>query len=123
VSARVDRLTKLLTLTPAQAASATSIFTIEVTAVEPLKASVATAKTALDTAIESNSATEISAAITMIASLHSQILQAEATADAAFYALLTSTQQTVDKELIATGLDFYGGKGPAAGSGSLVGRH
>jgi len=117
VTVRVDHLTKLLNLTTAQAASATATFTIEVTAVEPLQASLATAKTALDTAIESDSTTGITAAIATISSLRSQILQAEATADATFYASLTAPQQTIDKELLAVGVDFYGHPNRGMGNG------
>ncbi|HWE52771.1 MAG TPA: hypothetical protein VG273_23460 [Bryobacteraceae bacterium] len=122
VAARVARLTKLLTLTTAQAATATSLFTIEETAVEPLKTSLVTAQTALTTAIEANSATGVTAAIATITSLEGQILQAEATASAGFYAVLTTAQQTIDQELLAGGLDAYCDPVASIG-GSLDGGH
>ena len=122
VAARVARLTKLLTLTTAQAATATALFTTEETAVEPLQTSLTTAQTALTTAIEANSATGIASTIATITSLEGQILQAEATASAGFYAILTTAQQTIDQELLAGGLDAYcdpvlgaGGGGPGPG--------
>jgi len=111
VAARVARLTKLLTLTTAEAATATSLFTIEETALETLETSEATAVTALDTAIEAN--TGVAAAVAALGLIRTQEIQAKATADAAFYLILTTTQQAIEKELLAAGLDSTGHcKGP-----------
>ena len=56
IANQVARLTKLLTLTTAQQASATTIFTTEQTALDALRTPMDTARTALDTAVKSNDA-------------------------------------------------------------------
>ena len=117
VTALVARLTKLLSLTPAQAVSATSIFTTELTATTTIGTNLATAQTALTTAAEANSATGITAAATTIGTLNMQQAQAHGTADAAFYVILTTAQQTIYQELLAAGLNCTGGGGPAGGPG------
>jgi hypothetical protein len=108
VAARVARLTKLLTLTTAQATQATSLFTTEVTAEQTIDTNLATARTALTTAIEANSATGITAAATTIGNLTMQRAVADGTAEAAFYAILTTAQQTIYQELLAAGLQDCG---------------
>ena len=115
VAARVARLTKLLTLTTAQAASATSLFTTEETALSTIRTSLAAARTALTTAVEANSG--ISAAATAIGNLVTQQELAEGTAEGMFYAELTTDQQTKYKELLAAGLDNGGGPGGHGGPG------
>lgn len=115
VAGRVARLTKLLSLTTAQATSASSLFTTEETALATIRTNLATAHTALTTAVEANSATGITTAANQIGTLAAGAEQAEGTAEAAFYALLTTDQQTKYKELLAAGLD--GGGGPEHGPG------
>jgi Spy/CpxP family protein refolding chaperone len=123
VTAQVARLTKLLTLTTAQANQATSLFTTEVTALNTISASVTTAQTALTTAVEANSTSGITAAANSLGTLAAQRAQAEGTAQAAFYAILTTAQQTVYKELLAAGLDCAGGSGGPGGPGGPGGGH
>jgi hypothetical protein len=72
-----------------------------------------TAQTALQTAITSNSG--ISAAATTIGSLTTQQVTADATADAEFYAILTTTQQTKYATLKLPGLGGFGGLGGSGG--------
>ena len=113
VTARVARLTKILTLTAAQESTATTLFTTEVTALQTLDTSLTTARTAITTAVEANSATGIATAATQIGTLTAQQEQVEATADAAFYVSLTADQQTKYKALLSRGLDDFGpGPGP-----------
>lgn len=122
VAARVAHLTKLLTLTTAQASQATSYFTTEVTALTTLNSTLATAKTALTTAVEADSTPGITAAATTIGTVTMQEAQAEGTAQAQFYAILTTAQQTIYQEVLASGLDAdasdcVGGIGPGGGGG------
>jgi hypothetical protein len=119
VASRVARLTKLLTLTTAQATNATSLFTVAETAEDTIRTNLATAQTARITAVEANSAAGITAAANQIGTLTASEVQTRSTADAAFYATLTATQQTLYKELQDAGLNGPGpgGHGPG-GPGS-----
>jgi hypothetical protein len=110
VANQVARLTKLLTLTTAQAAQATTIFTNALSAVTPLKTSLSTDRTALKTAIQGNATTTIDTLSATIGSLTGQITAIQSKADAAFYASLTAAQQTI---LNASG----GGLGDPGGHG------
>jgi hypothetical protein len=74
-----------------------------------------TAQTALQTAITSNSG--IAAAAAAIGSLTTQQVTADATADAAFYEILTSTQQAKYTTLQPLGLGVGGGPGGHGGPG------
>ena len=112
IANQVARLTKLLTLTTAQRAQATTIFTTEQTAMDALRTPMDTARTALDTAVHNNKG--INDAALSIGSLTAQQVYAQATADAAFYAILTADQKTVYDELKAAGL---GGPPPQPGPG------
>jgi hypothetical protein len=115
VADRVTRLTSLLTLTTAQVATATSLFTTEVNAEQTAQSGIASAQTGLVMAIEANSGT--AAAVAGLVALDTQILNAQTTADAAFYATLTTTQQTIDKQLLNGGLDSASTFGPVNGGG------
>jgi uncharacterized membrane protein len=90
----VARLTTLLDLTGAQQASTTTIFTTDETTLASLATQMQTAQTALQTAVLGNSASGIKTAATNIGSLTTSQVTADATADAAFYAILTADQQT-----------------------------
>jgi Spy/CpxP family protein refolding chaperone len=113
VANQVAHLTTLLTLTTAQAAQATSIFTTEETTISSLRTSQQTAQAALKSAVQANSPSGIAAAAAQIGALDTQTVTARATADAAFYAILTSAQQTVYNELPQGGPGF----GPPGGPG------
>lgn len=108
VANQVSRLTTLLTLTSAQQAQATTIFTTEQTAISGLWSSMKTAHTALKTAIEANDVATIGTESAQIGSLTGQEVQAHAVADAAFYALLTPEQQTKYASLPHGGPDSFG---------------
>lgn len=117
---RVARLTTLLTLSSGQQAEATRIFTTEQTAVSGLGASMKTARTALQTAIQSNNIADINAAAATIGTLTTTETAAHATANAAFYMQLTPAQQAQYKQL--GGLREVGGLG-AGGFGGRDRRH
>lgn len=99
VASRVSRLTTLLMLTPGQVTEATNIFTTEQSALSSVATTMKTARTALQTAIQANNTAEISTAAGTIGTLTTTEVTAHATADAAFFALLTPTQQTQYKQL------------------------
>ena len=105
----VARLTTLLDLTSDQQASATTLFTNQVTVDQALQTQMQAARTALQTAITSNSG--ISTAAAAIGSLTTQQVANDATTDAAFYASLTSTQQAKYTSLQPLG-QGPGGGGP-----------
>lgn len=114
VANRVARLTTLLTLTTAEQAEATTIFTTEQTAMSAIMTSMRTARTALQTAVTKNDQAAIATQATQIGSLTTQQVQAQATAEAAFYAILDPTQQSKFTELNAPG---FGGPGGFSGPG------
>jgi Spy/CpxP family protein refolding chaperone len=105
----VARLTTLLDLTSSQQATATTIFTADATTDQTIATGMKTAQTALETAITSNSG--IVAAATTIANLTLQQVEADATADADFYQILTSTQQSKYTALGPLGQGSGGGAG------------
>lgn len=111
VAAQVARLTALLTLTSAQQTQATTIFTAEQTTISGLRTSLDTARTALDTAVQANNTSAISTEATQIGGLMGQEVLARATADASFYAILTSSQQTTYNNAKLGGLLGPGGHG------------
>jgi len=115
VARQVARLTSLLTLTSSQQAQATSIFTTEQTALASLRTTLDAAHTSLDTAVESDSTGDITTLAAQIGTLQGQQVLAQATADAAFYAILTSSQQTTYNNLKLGGL--LGGPGGPGGPG------
>jgi len=117
VANQVARLTKLLDLTSTQQASATTIFTTEQTALATLRTSMQTARTALQTAIKSDDVTAIGTDAAQIGSLNGQEVLAQATASAAFYAILTADQQSKYDTLGPLGGGPGGGPGGPGGPG------
>jgi Spy/CpxP family protein refolding chaperone len=112
VASIVAHFTTLLDLTSGQQAVATTIFTTQQTALQALVAPMQAAQTALQTAVTSN--TGLSAAATQIGSLTAQQVLAQATGDAAFYAILTADQKTKYTEL---NQPAPGGPGQGPGTG------
>ena len=108
----VNQLTTLLDLTTLQQTTATTIFTTEFKTLAALQTSLQTAQASFLTAIENNSSSSITDVATQIGSLTQQQLVAEGTADADFYAQLTSTQQSKYTTLKLGGI---GGPGPGLG--------
>jgi len=124
---QVARLTKLLDLTSTQQASATTIFTTEQTALGTLRTSMQTARTGLQTAITSNDTATIDADATQIGTLTGEEVLDQATASAAFYAILTADQQSKYETLgpLGGGPGGSGGPGGPGGPGphALGGSH
>jgi Spy/CpxP family protein refolding chaperone len=112
VANKVARLTSLLTLTTSQAAQATTIFTNEASAVSPLETNLTTAWTNMQAAVKSNAASTIDSLAAQIGTLTGQIAAIRNKADAAFYAILTTDQQT--KLNSSRG---FGGRGGPGGRG------
>src|SRR5260221_5489625 len=94
VQNQVARLTTLLSLTTAQAAQATTIFTNAQTAVAPLRTNLATDHDSLQTAVKSNAASTIDTVEANIGLLTGLIQAIQSKANAALYAILTADQQT-----------------------------
>jgi len=109
---QVERLTTLLNLTTTQASQATTIFTNAATAAAALQTTLGTDRSSLQAAIKSNAATTIDQLSTAIGAVEGQILSIHSKADAAFYAILTSDQQT---KLDSLGGFGRGGFGPGPG--------
>jgi Spy/CpxP family protein refolding chaperone len=119
----VARLTKILDLTSEQQTSATTIFTTGQTALATLRTSLQTARTALQTAITSNDTATIASDAAQIGTLTGQEVQAQATASAAFYAILAADQQSKYETLGPLGggpggPSGFGGPGPRGLGGS-----
>jgi Spy/CpxP family protein refolding chaperone len=112
VANMVTHFTTLLDVTSAQQAQATTIFTTQQTALQALQTPMQIAQAALQTAVKSN--TGLSAAAAQIGSLTAQQVLAQATGDAAFYAILTPDQQTKYTEL---NQPPQGGPGQGPGQG------
>ncbi len=108
VANRVARLTSLLTLTSAQQAQATTIYTNEQTAAATIMTSLQTAHTALQTAVQKNDLAGINTQATQIGNLTTQQTENQAKADAAFFQILTPDQQTKLTAAQASGRGFGG---------------
>jgi Spy/CpxP family protein refolding chaperone len=111
VANQVTRLTTLLSLTTAQAAQATTIFTNAATASTPLHTTLATDRDSLQTAIKGNATATIDQLATAIGSLEGQLLSIHSKANAAFYAILTADQQAKFDQLGGHGFGGPGGPG------------
>jgi len=94
VQNRIARLTTQLSLTTAQVSQATTIFTTALTATTPLQTTLSTDRQSLLTAVKNNATSVIDQLSSSIGTLNGQILAIQSKADAAFYAILTSDQQT-----------------------------
>ena len=112
VANQVARLTKLLDLTSTQQASATEYFTVEETALATIRTSLHTARTALQADIKSANKTDIANQAKIIGGLTEQEVEAQATADAEFYAILSQDQQSKYESLgVRNGFGGPGGPG------------
>jgi Spy/CpxP family protein refolding chaperone len=112
VANKVARLTKLLTLTTTQQAEATTIFTTEQNTLSPVRASLKTARTALQAAVLANNTSGISLQASTIGNLTTQEVEAQSTANAEFYSKLTPMQQAEYTKVAAYGGRGGGGFGP-----------
>jgi Spy/CpxP family protein refolding chaperone len=115
VANKVTHLTALLTLTTAQASEATTIFTNEQTAITPLQTTLSEDWTQLEAAVKSNSTSTIDQLATSIGTITGQITAIQNKADAAFYAILTTAQQTAlnaSRDGLGGGPGAHGPGGP-----------
>jgi Spy/CpxP family protein refolding chaperone len=94
VQHRVSFLTTLLSLTPAQQATATTIFTNAATTASGIRSQMKTAHQNLTAAVGNNDAASISSLSTTIGGFVTQLVSAQASAKAAFYQILTPDQQS-----------------------------
>ena len=91
---RVNRLTTLLTLTPAQQQQATTIFTTSGTADQASRTALSTARQNLNTAVKNNDVGGIEQAANTIGSLTAQMTISDSKAQASFLQILTPDQLT-----------------------------
>jgi Spy/CpxP family protein refolding chaperone len=117
VQHQVQRLTTELSLNSAQQAQATTIFTTEQTANQPIMASMQQARTSLTAAIKSNNTADIATLSGQIGNLEGQMMANAATANAAFYAILTQDQQAK----YHVGVGGFAGRGFGGPAGSFRG--
>src|SRR6267378_6804034 len=85
---QVTRLTTLLSLTTAQAAQATTIFTNAATASSTVQTSLAADRDSLQTAVKGNATSTIDQLASSIGVLQGQLVAIQSKANAAFYAIL-----------------------------------
>jgi len=115
---RVNMLAAQLNLTDAQKSSAITIFTNAITAGETVQSSLQSNRTALETAIQKNDTATIEQLATAAGTLQGQLLAINAKADAAFYAILTTTQQAAYNSM-PHGFGPGGPGGPGGGPGGM----
>lgn len=99
VQRRVQHLTTLLSLNSAQQTQALAIFTKTETSLSSVFEGMKTAHEDLQSAVKKNDVNAIEAAATTIGNLTKELTADHATADAAFYQILTPDQQTKFAEL------------------------
>jgi Spy/CpxP family protein refolding chaperone len=118
---RVAFLTGYLTLTEAQRAQATTLFTAADTALTTLRGQMTAARAALNTAVKANAAdAELDRLSVAVGTLTAQQTAVQAKAEARFYALLTAEQKTKYDALGNRGGGGMGGAG--GGPGGMGGR-
>jgi len=113
VADQLARLTDRLTLTAAQQAQATTIFTNAATAETAVRTNLQTAQTSLAAAVKTGDNASIDNLSSQIGSLTGQEINIQSKAQAAFYKILTADQQAK----YTPGRGFGGpggfGRGPA----------
>jgi len=118
IQMRVNRLATLLGLTDTQRTQATTIFTNAFTASQSILTSLENAHQSLAAAVTANSTATIDQVSGTIGTLEGQLLAINSKADAAFYAILTSDQQTKFEAMPQGGLGVgFGPPGPGFGAG------
>ena len=115
VQNQVTRLTAMLSLTTAQAAQATTIFTNAANAVTPIQSTLDTDRQSMQTAIEANATATIDQLASTMGGLMGQITAIQSKAQAAFYAILTADQQTRLNQIGPMGMGPMMGPGGPGG--------
>jgi Spy/CpxP family protein refolding chaperone len=90
---RVDHLTKALSLTAAQQQQALTIFTNAATSEATIHASLKTERQSLAASVQGNQTANIQSLANQIGNSTGQLVLSEASANAAFFQLLTPAQQ------------------------------
>jgi hypothetical protein len=108
---RVQALTNFLSLNSTQQGEALTIFTTLANNNVSIEANLKTARQTLDAAVESNNTASIATAAGTIGSLTTQLTTNNATADAQFYLILNTEQQTKFAKMLTRG-----GVGPMGGA-------
>jgi Spy/CpxP family protein refolding chaperone len=90
---RVERLTEQLELTAAQVTKATSIYSDAQTASQAIQSSMQTNRQSLAEAVKKNDTAAIDRLSVTAGTLSGQITAIDSKAEAAFYAILTASQQ------------------------------
>jgi Spy/CpxP family protein refolding chaperone len=111
VANRVNMLAAQLSLTDAQKASATTIFTNAATAAESIRTSLDSNRSSLQTAVQKNDTASIDQLAATFGTLQGQLTAINSKADAAFYAILTPTQKTAYDAMPHGGPGGFGGPG------------
>jgi Spy/CpxP family protein refolding chaperone len=93
IQRRVDRLATQLSLTDAQKAKATTIFTDAYTAGESIQSDLRSNRQSLSDAVKKNDTAAISTLAVTSGVLSGQLTAINSKAEAAFYAILTADQQ------------------------------
>ena len=117
IARRVGRLTTVLGLSDAQQQQASKIFTDATTKASTIFTSMRSARTDLKTATQQNNSSNIHIAATTIGNLTAQLTEAEALAQASFYASLTPDQQAKVNQLESQRPGMFGGGPPPGGPG------
>lgn len=108
----VQRYSMVLGLSSTQGEEAVTIFTTEETTEATIRTAEQTAEKSLLTAIEGNDSSTIATVAATLGGLRGQEIHAQATAEAAFYAILTTEQQTRFAQVLEqSGSDLGGGPG------------
>ncbi len=112
VEMRVNMMARRLTLTDAQKAQATTIFTQAESSTAAARESLKSVHTQMNDAVKKNDTGGITTLSVTLGTLTTQLVSAERKADAAFYAILTAEQKaTFDKR----------GPGGMGGPGGMMG--
>ena len=99
----VQRYVMVLGLSSTEQEEALTIFTTEETVETSIHTAEQTAQASLLTAIEGNDTATIATLSATLGGLHGQDIQARAVASAAFYAILTTDQQTKFVQILENG--------------------
>ena len=99
IQMRVNMLASELSLTDAQKTSATTIFTSAYTAGQSIQTSLQANRQSISDAVKKNDTATIDTLSVTAGTLSGQLTAIEAKADAAFYLILTSAQQTTYNSL------------------------
>jgi len=115
----VVRLTSLLTLTTAQQAQATTIFTAAATSAQPIHTSLTAAQQSMQAAVKSNNTATIKTYATTIGQLMGELVEVHSSAQGAFYAILTADQKTKMDQTGSAGGPGFGMMGGGMGAGMM----